>query len=442
MYEIDWQGVKEEAVEVLRRYIQIDTTNPPGNEEEAALFLRSLLEKEGIKTQIYTSAPRRGNLLASLEGGSDPPFLLLSHMDVVPVERERWSVDPLAGEVKEGYIYGRGAIDMKGQGVAELMAFLLVHRHRIPLRRPLLLLAAADEEAGGRWGVDWMLENEPQLKRVGFVLNEGGTIRVRDDGRVHHYEISTAQKVVAQFRLRSKGRTGHGSMPHRENANDRLVRALKKLIDWEAPVEVIPLVKEYFRNLAPLNPSESAHYEDIEKGLRDDRFREHFTSNPQYNAMVRNTHTLTMLRSGTKVNVIPSEAEATFDCRLLPGTKREEFFRRLKEVMGDEEIEFIPLEDFEGKDPLPSPTDGELYRAILRVAQRKDPGVIVTPFLITGATDSRFFRELGIPCYDFTPFRLTQEELRLIHGHDERISSENLLFAIQFLFEVILEVAT
>jgi len=443
-WSIDWQGVKEEALEVLRGYIRIDTTNPPGREEAAARYLMGLLEREGLKPELYASAPERANLLVRMEGsGGEAPFLLMHHMDVVPAERDKWSVDPFSAEVRDGYIWGRGSLDTKGFGVAQLMALLLIKRHRIPLKRPLWLMAAADEEAGGRWGVQWMLKEVPELKRVAFVLNEGGTIRLNPDGTLHHYEISTAQKTVAQFRLKAKGRTGHGSIPHEDNANDKLVRALSKLVHWKAPTKVIPLVKDYFRNLAPLQrPEDAPYYEDIEKGLKDEAFAQRFLAQHHYNAMVRNTHTLTVLRSGTKVNVIPSEAEAIFDCRLLPGTQKEEFFRTVKEVIKGEEVELMPLEEFEGTASPPSPADGELFQAIRRVARRKDPNCVVTPFLITGATDSRFFRALRIPCYDFTPFRLTQEEVNLIHSHNERLSVGNLLFAVQFLFDLILEVAT
>lgn len=439
---IDWKGITEEAVEILRGYIRLDTTNPPGREEMAARYLGAILKREGLEPEVFVPTPERGNLLVKL-GDGEGAFLLLHHMDVVPVERDKWEVDPFSAELRDGYLWGRGTLDTKGFGVAQLMALLLLQRQGIRLKKPVWLMATADEEMGGGWGVRWMLENLSELRKVAFVLNEGGTIRLNPDGSLHHYEISTAQKTVAQFRLRTRGRTGHGSIPHEDNAPERLVRALSRLIAWKAPVKVIPLVREYFRNLAPLQPpSESPFYENIDRGLQDPSFAKRFLSQHHYNAMVRNTHTLTVLRAGGKVNVIPSEAEAVFDCRLLPGTEREEFFEKVREVIGDEQVEMEPLGDFEGMASPPSPTDGPLYRAITRVARRKDPGCIITPFLATGATDSRFFRALGIPCYDFSPFRLTQEEITLIHGHNERVSLQNLRFAIEFLYELILEVAT
>jgi len=442
-YQIDWQGVRDEATEILRNYIRINTTNPPGNELEAARFLEGILHTEGIETMVYESAPRRANLMAVCPGKKQgKPLVLLNHMDVVPVETDKWDLDPFGGIIKEGYIYGRGAIDMKGNGVAELMAMLLLKRYRIPLNRDIIFLAAADEEVGGRWGVKWMLGHEPRLKEAACVLNEGGCVLVRENGELDHYEIATAQKVVAQFAVRAKGKTGHGSMPHGDSATVKLIRALDRLVAWQTPFVVIPLVKEYFANLAKTKPPKEAKgYQDITEGLLDPSFAEAFITNPQYNAMVRNTMTPTILKAGQMVNVIPSEAQASFDCRLLPGTSSEEFLAQVREIIKDEEIEIVPFPEFESNPLPPSPMDNELYQAIKQVAQRKEPGCVVTPFLITGATDSRFFRQIGIPCYDFSPFRLRQEDAKLVHGHNERISIENLGFASEVILEIITEVA-
>ncbi|MCJ7663672.1 MAG: M20/M25/M40 family metallo-hydrolase, partial [Desulfobacterales bacterium] len=279
------------------------------------------------------------------------------------------------------------------------------------------------------------------LKEAACVLNEGGCILVREDGELDHYEIATAQKVVAQFAVKAKGRPGHGSMPHGDSATVKLIRALDRIVQWQTPFVVIPLVKAYFANLAKVKPPEETKgYQDIEEGLRDPSFAEAFIANPQYNAMVRNTVTPTILKAGQIVNVIPSEAEASFDCRILPGTSGEAFFAQLREVIKGEEIEIAPLPEFESNPLPPSSLDNELYHAIEQVARRKDPGSIVTPFLITGATDSRFFREIGVPCYDFSPFRLRLEDAKLGHGHNERISIENLGFASEVIFEIITEV--
>jgi acetylornithine deacetylase/succinyl-diaminopimelate desuccinylase-like protein len=442
-YQIDWQGVRDEATEILRNYIRINTTNPPGNEMEAARYLEGILRREGIESRTYEPAPRRGNLMAVLPGEKRVnSLILLNHMDVVPVEKEKWDMDPFEGIVKDGYVYGRGTIDMKGKAVAELMAMLLLKRYKVPLKRDVIFLATADEETGGRWGAKWMLEQEPLLKEAACVLNEGGCILIRENGALDHYEIATAQKVVAQFSLKASGKTGHGSMPHGDSANAKLIRALNRLVEWESPFVVIPLVKRYFANLATVrSPEDAKGYHDIEEALDDPAFAESFTTNAQYNAMVRNTLTPTILKAGQKINVIPSMATASFDCRILPGISSKDFFAHLKKVIGDEEITIAPVPEFESNTLPPSPLDNELYQAIERVAQRKDPGCMVTPFLITGATDSRFFRENGVPCYDFSPFRLRQEDLKLVHGHNERISIENLGFASEVIFEIVCEVA-
>ena len=441
--QIDWNGIRDEAIGILQRYLRINTTNPPGNELEAARYLHGILHTEGIEAIIYEPAPGRANLMAVIAGQkSGNALVLLNHMDVVPCEVDRWDVDPFGGIIKDGYIYGRGAIDMKGKGVAELMAILLVKRYQIPLKRDVIFLATADEEVGGRWGVKWMLEREPGLKKAACVLNEGGCILVRTDGELDHYEIATAQKVVAQFTLTARGKSGHGSMPHQDSATVKLIRALDRIVTWEPPVIVIPLVKEYFANLARLKPAqETQGYEDIEAALRDPVFAQALTANAQYNAMIRNTVTPTMLKAGQKINVIPSAAQAAFDCRLLPGTMSDAFFTQVREVIKDHEIELTPLPEFESNPIPPSPTDNELYQAIVAVAQREAPGVVVTPFLITGATDSRFFREIGVPCYDFSPFRLRQEDHKLVHGHNERIAIENIGLASEFIFEIVREVA-
>ncbi len=390
-YQIDWQEVRDEAVEILRNFIRINTVNPPGNELEAARFLEGILRKEGIEATVYESAPRRGNLLAVIPGKKKAgSLILLSHMDVVPAETDKWDLDPFGGIIKDGYIYGRGALDNKGNGVVDLMAMLLLKRLRIPLKRDVILLAAADEEVGGRQGVKWMLEQEPRLKEAGCVLNEGGAILVRDNGELDHYEIATAQKVVAQFAVRAKGRTGHGSMPHGDSATVKLIRALDRLVAWETPFMVIPLVKEYFANLAKVRPpQESKGYRDIEEGLRDPSFAKTFVADPQYNAMVRNTITPTILKAGQMVNVIPSEAQASFDCRLLPGTSSEAFLAEVREIIKDEGVEVVPLPEFESNPLPPSPMDNELYQAIGQPLLPADRGALLRLFTLSSEAGRR-----------------------------------------------------
>jgi acetylornithine deacetylase/succinyl-diaminopimelate desuccinylase-like protein len=439
-FAMDWDRLLQETVQYLREYIRIDTVNPPGNETEGARFFKKIFEAESIPCQIFEPSPGRGNLLATLRGnGKRNPLLLLNHMDVVPAEKERWSCDPLEGVVKDGYVYGRGALDDKSMGIVEMMALLILKRERVPLTRDVLFLAAADEEMGGKWGVQWTAENIPSLKESEYALNEGSYIMLNEDGIADQYGVSSGQKVLFQLELKARGTSGHGSRPLPDNANVKLVHALDRVTKWETPYNILPMVKEYFSKIAPKQPpGERKFFEDIEKGVSDPSFSARLTSNPIYNAIVRDTISLTILRGGNKENVIPSESTATLDCRLIPGSSKENFLKEIKKRLGDEiEIKVIS----ESLSLPPSPFDTDLFRAIQKFAAKSDPGCPVVPVLLSGATDSRFLREQGIVTYDLCPFRLKEKELLLVHGTDERISLQNLEFGVRMLVEIIKEVA-
>lgn len=428
----------KEALQSLQEYLRIDTSNPPGHEEEAARFLEHLLSKEGISCEVYLPEPGRANLLAKLGEGKGA-FLLLHHMDVVPAEKDLWTEDPFEGCVKEGFIWGRGTLDTKAFGMAQVWALVLLKRLSHKLKRPVWLLATADEETGGKVGAKWCLENIPELHEVAFVLNEGGSIVLNEDGTPHHYEISVAQKVVAQFSLKATGKSGHGSIPHGDNAAEKLIRAIHKLLSYQPPIRLTPLVETYLKGIMGIE-SHDANKGFEAEGQKLEGLLQRLSLHPQIMAMLRDTYTLTVLKAGTKVNIIPPQAEALFDCRLLPDTDPADFFGRLKALIADEEVILESLAPVEPSPP--SPLESPLYQAIEKIAARKDPGVPVVPMLITGATDSRFFRSLGIPCYDFVPFRLKREDLSLVHNVDERLRIENFFFAIEFLYELLLEVAT
>lgn len=438
---MDWNNLLNEATTYLQDYIRINTVNPPGNEIEGAKFFKKIFDAEAIPSQIFEPLPGRGSILATLKGnGSKRPILLLSHIDVVPVEKEGWEVPPFEGVIKDGYLYGRGALDCKSLGIIEMMALLILKREKISLKRDILFFATADEETGGRWGVEWAMENVPSLKEAEYAFNEGGHIILNEDGTPDRYAISNGQKVIFQLRLKARGTPGHGSMPHPDNPNVKLVHGLEALTRWETPYQILPTVKEYFLKMAPKQPSyERSFFEDIEKGLNDSSFSIWLTSNPIHNAMLRNTISLTILQGGTKSNVIPSESTATLDCRLIPGTNKEEFLKEIKRRVGEEiEIEVIS----ESKSLPPSPLDTDLYRAIERFASKNDLACPLVPYLLAGATDSRFLREHGIITYDFCPIRLTEKELMKVHANNERIDLENLKFGTKMLLEIIKEVAT
>ncbi len=438
---MDWDHLLDQAIHHLQEYLRIDTVNPPGNEIEGVKFFKKIFDAEAIPCRIFEPSPSRGNLLATLKGnGKKKPVLLLSHIDVVPVEKERWSVDPFAGVIRDGYLYGRGALDDKSMGIVGMMVLLILKREKVPLARDVLFFATADEETGGNWGVEWAIENIPLLREAEYALNEGGYVVLNEEGAADRYEISSGQKVLFQLQLKVRGTSGHGSMPRPDNPNVKLVQALEKVTKWETPYNLLPMVKEYFSKMAPKQPpDERRFYEDIEKGLRDPAFSKQLTSNPIYNAMIRDTISLTILQGGSKVNVIPSESTATLDCRLIPGSSKETFLEEIKTRLGDG----IDVEVISESRSLPaSPFDTDLFQAIQRFAQVNDPGCPVVPHLLPGATDSRLLREKGIIAYDFCPFRLREKEMMIIHGNDERIAVENLRFGMKMLVEVINEVAT
>jgi acetylornithine deacetylase/succinyl-diaminopimelate desuccinylase-like protein len=438
---MDWNQLLNEATRYLQEYIRINTVNPPGNEIEAAKYFQKIFDRESIPCEIFEPSPGRGSILATLKGdGSKRPLLLLSHIDVVPVEADKWELHPFEGMIKDGYMYGRGTLDCKSLGIIEMMALLILKREKISLKRDIVFFATADEETGGRWGVEWAMDNVPTLREAEYAFNEGGHIILNEDGTPNCYAVSSGQKVIFQLKLKTKGTPGHGSMPHPDNPNLKLIRSLDALTRWETPYQILPMVKEYFNKMAPKQPLyERPLFEDIEKGLNDSTFSTWLTSNPIYNSMLRNTISLTILQGGTKVNVIPSESSASIDCRLIPGTNKEEFLKEVKKRVGDEiEVEVIA----ESESLPPSSLDTDLFQAIKKFVADNDPDCPVAPFLVPGATDSRFLREKGITTYDFCPFRLTEKELMRVHAHNERIDLENLKFGTKILVEIIKEVAT
>ena len=437
---MDWDQLLEEATRYLQEYIRIQTVNPPGNEIEGAHFFERIFEKESVPYQIFEPSPGRGSILATLKGnGKKKSVLLLSHIDVVPAEKGRWEVDPFAGVIKDGYLYGRGTLDDKFMGIIEMMAVLILKRQGIPLKRDILFFATADEEMGGGLGVKWGMENIPALKESEFALNEGGYILINEAGVADRYEISSGQKVIFQLQLKTEGTSGHASMPTPDNPNLKLLRALGEITKWETPFKILPMVKEYFSKIASKqSPEDRPFYEDIEKGLKNPVFARKLTSNPIYNAMVRDTVVLTVLQGGSKANVIPSESSATFDCRLIPGTSKEEFLEEIKRRSG-EGVAIKALA--ESQSILPSPLDTDLYKAIQKSASQNDPGCPVVPLLLPGATDSRFLRDKGIIAYDFCPYRLTEKDLLRVHGNNERVALDNLRFGMKMMVEILKEIA-
>lgn len=431
--EIDWNQVEREATRLLTSYIQIDTSNPPGNEAEAARFLADEFRAEGIAARLHEPEPGRGSVVAILNGtGEKRPIVLLSHLDVVPAIAAEWSVPPFSGEVRDGYVYGRGAIDCKGISIVNAVAMFLLKRNDIVLKRDIVFVGTADEEVGGKVGAGWLVENNlATLGDVEFVLNEGGEIRVEDGKRV--YEIAVAEKTPCWLKLTARGKSGHGSTPPDTTATTRLIRALDRVVERKAEVRVVPEVQAYYAALAQTEQGERwAQFADLPKALEDATFRSEFLADPRHAAMVRDTVVPTVLNGSHKTNVIPASASAELDCRLLPGQSPEAFVQSIKDSIDDREVEVDILLNFP---PSSSPVDTALFEAIRTMARNE--GAAVAPAVLRGFTDSHFFREKGIVSYGFTPFDLAPGELSRMHGIDERVSTENLREATRRLVELL-----
>ncbi len=430
----DWDALTEEATELLSAYIRVDTVNPPGNETRACDFYAAILDREGIPYRVLepADAPGRGTLVATLpgDGTGGKQLILLNHTDVVPFEREHWSVDPLGGEVSGGYIWGRGTLDMKGMGIMELSTFLLHHRHGLPLRRDLTFIAVADEEAGSVYGAEFLAREHPELIDCVCVLNEGGrgsTGMLGIDRPV--MQIGVAEKIPFWVRLRTRGRPGHGSVPTPDNAADRLVRALHRILDWNRPPQIGPELRAYFEALRAAGAFEAEPTTEAVEELA--------ANQPRLRALMSNTISVTTLQSGVKHNVIPAEASATLDCRLVPGSDPDEFLAELTDVIGDEQVEVEVVLRTYGP---PSPIGSEVYEALSRAVRSTVEDAVIVPWTSTGFTDSRVFRRLGYPAYGFTPAFVPPSDQGLGHGNDERISIENLRLGMQILHDAVREI--
>jgi acetylornithine deacetylase/succinyl-diaminopimelate desuccinylase-like protein len=443
--DAEWNALGDEAATLLSQYLRINTTNPPGNEIVAARWLAGLLEREGIEVRVFEPRPGKANLYARLRGdGSARPIILLNHMDVVLASPEYWQVDPFGGVVKDGYVWGRGALDMKGEGIAHLMTMLILKRANIPLKRDVILLATADEEIGAGVGAAWLVEHQAELFRdAEFLLNEGGTTRANGRGGVDYYGVGTTEKSPFWLDMTARGTAGHGSRPTPDNPVHRLIRALQRIADWSgrSPVVVTPVVERYFRDLAPLERDSLPRrwFSDIRAALRDSTALRAITADITYNALLRNTISITGLKGSDKTNVIPPIATAVLDVRLLPGQDPAAFLAELTRVIGDTAVSLRP----QGPNwsATESPVDTEMFRAIAAAARARHPDAIVTTPMLAGFTDSHYFRRMGIASYGIGPFPLTQADARGVHGNDERLSVEAIRFGVRFVYDVVTRVA-
>jgi acetylornithine deacetylase/succinyl-diaminopimelate desuccinylase-like protein len=413
---------------LLQQYVRIDTTNPPGNELATARFLHSVLARDGIESQLFESAPGRANLIARLKGQQPgKAVMLVHHMDVVPASADEWSVPPFAGTLKDGQVWGRGAIDNKGTGVVELMTLLLLQRLGTPPRRDLVLLAVADEESGGAYGARWLTERHPELfTDVEYILNEGGGILELPDGK-RLYTVELAQKAPLWLRVTAQGASGHGSAPAPNNAAAVLVRALARVAEHEFPIQVLPEVQALFSaRAAALPEAKRQRFQNLQASLQDAAFRKELLSNPHDAALVRTTLAITMLSASNKENVISEKASALLDVRLLPGQDPQAIQAEITRLLGEPSLKLEPVLTWQAHR---SPRDTPLFAAIEQLSKQRDAGPVNTN-VIGGFTDCNAFRARGKICYGFLPQIIHLEELELIHGKNERLSVERASQAV------------
>jgi acetylornithine deacetylase/succinyl-diaminopimelate desuccinylase-like protein len=438
--QLVWRALTDEAVSLLARYIRIDTTNPPGNEIEAARFFKEIFDREGIESQIIESAPGRGNIYARLKGsGAKKALLLLNHMDVVPADTKLWKEPPFSGSLRDGYLWGRGALDMKGPAIVELITVLALKRQKVALNGDVIFLGTADEEAGGALGVGFLLEKHPELfNGVGLVLNEGGGIRLNKDGKVREYAVSVSEKTPLWLRLTATGTPGHGSTPGAHLAVHKLIAGVNRLIQYRSPLKVIPEVQKFYADTAHLEgPERRKRYQDLKTSLRDPAFAAEFTKTPRNNASVRNTISITGIKGSDKVNVIPAQATAEIDVRLLPGEDPRVFIAELRKLLADDSIQLEVLLSFAPARSLPH---AEAMNVIAELAKKDNGAPVVSP-LVRGFTDCHFFREKSIPCFGFIPLRRPESAEGLVHGVDERISVESLGSAVRAMYHIVASLA-
>ncbi len=444
---IDWEGALWDCIAHLQALIRMDTVNPPGREMGVARYLDDVLRGAGISTTLLEPAPGRAALVGRLQGaGHQRPVMLVAHMDVVGVERAKWQTNPFGAEILDGFVYGRGAIDDKGMLAVNLQTMLLLNEHVKEsggrLDRDVIFLATSDEEAGGRAGIGWVLENHPDLVDAEFALNEGGRVR-EVDGRLSYAAVQCAEKVPCVLQLVASGIPGHASIPIPDNAVVRLARALAAVGSHREPVVMTELARRYFNALAEITdvPRIAAAMKDVasDEPARVTAGAGVLESTPRFDAILRNGITPTMLEAGVRSNVIPGQATATLNVRLLPGEHLEDLIGRLVGVIADPQVEVRV--HAAGEQAPESAPEGPLFEAIEASMATLAPGVPVLPFLSTGATDSAPLRRAGVMAYGLLPFPLTEADENRMHGNDERVAVSSIDFAVRLTYDVIQRLA-
>ena len=443
-YLVDWDEVGEESINHLVKLVQIDTSNPPGNETLVVEYLEQVLEAEGISSQRFSLEAERANLVARIRGnGSKKPILLMGHTDVVGVQPEKWFADPFSGSREDGFIYGRGTLDDKDNLAAALMVVTLLKRFNVELNRDIILLAEAGEEGTPEVGINFLVEKHFEVIEAEYALAEGGQNIVRDS-KVEQVGIETTEKTPRRVTLVARGTAGHGSKPTLDNAVVTLANAISRVSAWETEVRLNDTTRTYFRRLAEISAPEDAYrYRNVENAELSDDIQQHFLKTFPYHYSISRTSVVpTVIDAGFRRNVIPSEASAILDIRMLPDENIEAFYEQLAAVIDDSRVEIVPERIYRPAAPA-SDIDNEMFRVLENVALRMYPEATVLPIMQTGATDMAQVRAKGIQAYGIGPAR-SIEEINSgfgAHGDNERVEEKAFVDMVRYMWNVVLEVA-
>jgi acetylornithine deacetylase/succinyl-diaminopimelate desuccinylase-like protein len=452
--EIDWAAAGEEAIQLVRHYLRIPTPNDPevlsaetretepwraGYEANAAQWLAGLLRAEGIEVELIETAPGRVNLVARLRGRSRAGVTLLSHSDVVPAKDGSWSVDPFGGEVADGFVHGRGALDIKGLGIIHLLTLILLTRQRVQLARDVVLLILADEETGGMYGAERLLRDRPELAATAVVLGEGAySVGGMASGGRKIHAIAVGEKGYLELEVTAGAPGGHASMPSADNAPQRLIRALDRVLAMPRPIRLTPLSQILMQKLG--KASRGLHAALLRYPWFAARVAaHHITSSPLIAALLQDSLAVTLLRAGQKSNVLPMEANAVLSIRLLPGTDADSFTDAITAAAAEPSLS---ARRRMYKPANVSSFDTPFFRLLEREILRADPSAIVVPILSPAASDCRFWRARNVPAYGWIPFVIPVTDLHRVHGIDERVPVESFKSSLRLFYETVRSLAT
>ena len=440
---VDWKQEQAAILQHYRSLIQIDTSNPPGNETKAVEYLKKLLEDAGIPTQVFSNDPTSANLVARIKGnGTRRPLLIMAHTDVVGVQKEKWPVDPFGAIIKDGYIWGRGSIDDKDKVTAMVTTMLLLKRNQAKLDRDVIFLAESGEEGTTQVGISFMVEQHFDAINAEFAITEGGGATIRD-GKVVFMNLGTTEKVPRATRVVVTGTAGHGSVPREDNALLHLAGAVAKVGAWETPMRLNDTTRAYFEKLATIStPEQAARYNALLDPAKSAAAQAYLKKNePARYSMLRTSIVPTIMKGGFRTNVIPSEAEATFDVRALPDEDMAKLYEEMKKVINDPAVKIEALTGNMRPAAPPSRLDTEMYRALEATAKKMYPGITVLPSMSTGASDMAQLRAKGIPSYGIGPANLESDALNYgAHGDVERLAESSLYRFVEFVWNAVTEV--